>query len=162
MEILFIELRCKLSRFQYFWNLGRVWVGTVCSMACYQKFIIQLFSVAGLRYFHLSCRPLILHVLFSPIYWSLIFNFIHSDIILMQPKQLASVKVLLIYTAIRESRLLSSCYSPSVSGSSAVCSTASFEKSSFQPLYSDYVFCAKLNKSCSVPYSFFFFTLSIL
>lgn len=59
--------------------------------------------------------------------FTLIFNLIHSDIILMQPKQLASVKVLLIYTVVWESRLLSSCYSP-VSGSSAIHSTASFKK----------------------------------
>lgn len=60
--------------------------------------------------------------------FTLIFNLIHSDIILMQPKQLASVKVLLIYTAVWENRLLSSCYGPSVSGSSAIHSTASFLK----------------------------------
>lgn len=63
--------------------------------------------------------------------FTLIFNFIHPDVILMQPKQLASVKVLLIYSAVRESRLLSSCYHPFVSGSSAIHSAASFKKSSF-------------------------------
>lgn len=77
----FIRLHFKWSAFQYLWNLGNVqllpWVWAlfiVFYIALFPDFtLLYFFSVARLRYFSLSCMPLILHMLFALILpWFLI------------------------------------------------------------------------------------------
>lgn len=67
-----VKLDFKLSAFQYLWNSGNIkllpWVCTFSlSFMLYYLFscltLLYFFSAARLRYFNLSCMPLILHML---------------------------------------------------------------------------------------------------
>lgn len=158
----FIRLHFKWSAFQYLWNLGNVqllpWV-----WALFIVFYIALsLSLFYIIVFLLCCQVKVFQSFMHASYpahaicsdFTLIFNFICSDTALMQLKPWGSVQVLLLYTAVQESRLMSGCCRPSVSGTSAIHSTASFKKSSFWPLCSACFLCWV--EQILICFSFFF------